>query len=146
MLNFPYTPWSIWRGTGDLSVITSLFIVFSAGFLICRWWLLATLPAPAIDQSPHDNMDEIDHAGVAKRVLLRFIGVSGFGCIAALALAQPWLNWNKVSPQYLPDQTLTEFDTGVSGVAGETGLHIGPEADASMLAAQAMELLDQGRF
>lgn len=145
LLNFPYTPWSIWRGTGDLSVITSLFIVFAAGFLICRWWLLATLPAPAIDQSPHDTTDETDNVGVAKWALARFIGVGSFGCVAALILVQPWLNWDKIDPLCLPSQTLTEFNNGVPAVAGNANILIDPDADAHMLAGWAMELLDQGR-
>ncbi len=154
LLNFPYTPWFVWRGQGEISIVASLLIVFAAGYFGCRWWLVATVhrPGGGPPQAGDDEPEPADNEGLVRWYVLRLVGAGGLLLALALTLVQPWLNWSEVNPMRTRERALQEGDallaadaSGGSGQADD-GVMFDLSVSAEALSVQAMRFLDEGHI
>jgi hypothetical protein len=150
LLNFPYTPTADWRGSGEVSLIAAMAIVFAAGYFISRWFLVATVHRPRGGDEVDDDLvaDASEREVLLGWILLRAIGAGGLLLTLAVAVIQPGLNWDVVNPARLNEYTVNEGggdEPAGAGKARPTPVVVEASADAVTLAESAMLWLDQGR-
>lgn len=142
LFNFPYTPWWVWRGAGEISIITSLMVVFASGFLACRWWLLSKVTSPRAGMSTEAAMQDIGSIEMWHWFFWRSVGVLGVVTTVVVLVWLPWQNWCHIDPQALQAQTETEHDQ--LGPLGKGEFEVPADADVVALLKLALEMLDKG--